>query len=539
MCNYDAFLSNGRCVEFNIKTNETCFTTLYKCTPVDKRDIDDVKSYLIRDFQKEFMKMVPDTSDFIEEFRVFVKTDDYGIIEYLVVNILINTALNPGLADYLDSMFLLDTYILTLWLFFEDKVQFIVQNDIHIIPSNDNDSEIYININGTIDKLDFIYRNRSSEPKCWEPQITQLHRLHVCPYVALNTNEISMHIADSYLYIHEDNSTSKEAIAVPKWEFNLTGMELHLCLDTFMKVFNYTMPSNYQTFNPSPKDTHIDTKQIVSLFCVCFSLVCLLLTIVTYLRFRVLHSQPGINNLLLCMFLLSAQTTYQFGAGQRSLPDIACSVVGAVCHFLWLAVIFSMNICSIHMFKIFKTGMKMCPSFSWRSTFWYVAYIFTTSAVCVSINLSVSFATDYNSGYGGRICYISSNVMQIITFIVPAAIALLSNIALFSYVVFKIMNINIASEKMNLERNYFVIYARLSTLTGVTWIFGFINLLIRHDILEYLFIVLNASQGVFIMIAFVLNKRVCSLCCTEPRNIASVQTDTESEYKSRTMSFDD
>ena len=86
-------------------------------------------------------------------------------------------------------------------------------------------------------------------------------------------------------------------------------------------------------------------------------------------------------------------------------------------------------------------------------------------------------------------------------------------------------------------------YARLSTLIGVTWIFGFINLLIRHDILEYLFIVLNASQGVFIMIAFVLNKRVCSLCCMEPKNIASVQTDTESdtesEYKSRTMSFDD
>ena len=129
--------------------------------------------------------------------------------------------------------------------------------------------------------------------------------------------------------------------------------------------------------------------------------------------------------------------------------------------------------------------------------------------------------------------------MQIITFIVPAVVALLSNIALFSYVVFKIMNINIASEKMNLERNYFVIYARLSTLTGVTWIFGFINLLIRHDILGYLFIVLNASQGVFIMIAFVLNKRVCSLCCTEPKNIASVQTDTESEFKSRTMSFDD
>ena len=51
-------------------------------------------------------------------------------------------------------------------------------------------------------------------------------------------------------------------------------------------------------------------------------------------------------------------------------------------------------------------------------------------------------------------------------------------------------------------------YARLSTLIGVTWIFGFINLLIRHDILEYLFIVLNASQG-----DFIIKQRGISLKC--------------------------
>lgn len=31
------------------------------------------------------------------------------------------------------------------------------------------------------------------------------------------------------------------------------------------------------------------------------------------------------------------------------------------------------------------------------------------------------------------------------------------------------------------------------------------------DVLEYLFIILNAGQGVFIMIAFVLNRRVLSV----------------------------
>ena len=505
MCSHGRDLENARCTGF-FKQNLTCFSTFYKCTPFDKYTIDHLNSFVKNDFKNELQEMIPHITYTMEEFRVLAKTDDDGFIEYLVVNIL-----NSGVYFSLDS--LLDTYILTLNLVFEFKLQFSVQIDLNILNHKTN-SEIYIN--GTIDKLDYIYRYHLNETNCSEQHITQLHRLHVCPYVALDTSGISMHLTNSYLFIHDENSTSKEASIVSKSEFIVTGTELHLCLDTFIKVFNYTMPYNNQFSNISTDDGHVDTKQLVSLFCVLFSLSSLLITIMTYLRFYELHTQPGINNLLLCVFLLLAQTTYQFGAGQRSLSDTVCSVIGVICHFLWLAVVFSMNICSIHMFKIFKKDIQMCPSFSWRSTIWYVAYICISSLVCVCINLSVSFATDFSSGYGGRICYISSNLMQIITFITPTAAVLLSNVALFSFVVFKIRNTSIASEQMNLARNYFIIYARLSTLTGVTWIFGFINLLIRLDIMEYLFIVFNASQGVFIMIAFVFNKRVFSLCCAKP-----------------------
>ena len=526
-------LHNGRCVGSHFKLNVTCISIFYKCTPLDKYYIDELNIYLRNDIENGFIEMIPDITQLIVEFRVFVKKDDGGIIEYLVVNILINTALGIGVSGSLDSLFLLDTYILTLNSAFENKLSFKVRINFNIL-SNNTDSEIYVN--GTINKLDLIHRSYLMGANCSEPQTTELHRLQVCPYVALNTSAISMHLTNRHLFIHDETSTSMEPRIISKWDFKVTGTELHLCLDTFIKMFNYTMPYSHQISNPSPNDTHVDAKQLVSLFCVCCSLFSLLITIMTYLRFRELHSQPGINNLLLCMFLLCAQTTYQFGAGQRSLSDIVCSVVGAICHFLWLTVIFSMNICSIHMFKIFRKDIQMQPTFSWRSTFWYIVYICTSSLIFVSINLSVSFAADNSSGYGGKICFISSNLMQIITFIIPSATALLSNIALFSFVVFKISNASIASEQMNIKRNYLIIYARLSTLTGVTWIFGFINLLVRHDVMEYLFIVFNASQGVFIMIAFVFNKRVCSLFCTEPKSIGSVHIDTD-EFKIKTITF--
>ena len=143
-----------------------------------------------------------------------------------------------------------------------------------------------------------------------------------------------------------------------------------------------------------------------------------------------------------------------------------------------------------------------------------LVYICSLSLLFVAVNIiaSLSKSTGQDVGYGGIICYISSWVMQIITFIVPSVLTILSNVVLFIYVMININKASIKSVGLKQERNYFEIYARLSTLTGFTWVVGFLLLLIQSDVLEYCFILFNASQGVFI-IAFVFNRRLWNACC--------------------------
>ena len=51
--------------------------------------------------------------------------------------------------------------------------------------------------------------------------------------------------------------------------------------------------------------------------------------------------------------------------------------------------------------------------------------------------------------------------------------------------------------------------------------FGFLQIFVRHNVLEYLFIIFNASQGFFIMVAFICNQRVCNLVLGKREPISS------------------
>ena len=204
---------------------------------------------------------------------------------------------------------------------------------------------------------------------------------------------------------------------------------------------------------------------------------------------------------------------YQFGAGQTSLPGWACTLIGAICHFLWLTAIFSMNACSIHIYLTFSKSRVLLSTFDYKNTFYHIAYIGVASLAFVSLNIIISLirSQGYNVGYGGNLCYLSSNLNQVLTFLVPLSILLVSNMLLFILVVYKINRA--AAVKAKKEKSFLLIYARLSSLTGITWIVGYLQLLLSHEVFEYLFILFNASQGIFIMIAFVMNKRVYLLFC--------------------------
>ena len=348
---------------------------------------------------------------------------------------------------------------------------------------------------------------------CSVEETFMVSKLYVCPFIQFHINDFPCKIENDFLICAEDATFNRTTKVLSKWEYEIHEETIDICLRDYEDIYLNMSISKSKTGVSSRKPFH--PKNIISLVCICFSIVCLLVTIVTYGRFSSLQSQPGINNMILSVFLLLAQSFYQFGSGQNSVSDWACSLIGGICHFLWLSVMFAMNNCCTQMFLIFKKHYLISPKYEVKQTVRNILYVTCSSLLFVFVNLIASLVVSngQNSGYGGRLCYLSSPIMQLITFVIPSALTLLVNGAMFSYVVYEIGKVGSATTMLNKERNYLQVYVRLSALTGLTWTFGFLQIVLKTEILEFIFIILNASQGVFIMVAFVLNKRVLLLYC--------------------------
>ena len=358
--------------------------------------------------------------------------------------------------------------------------------------------------------------------KCFNKTLVFTRKLIQCPFVQLKLAELDINITNGYLFFQEINTT------VFSWsEYKLNSDSVFLCLSDYKRIYANLPKRSIRTIEIPRFLNEVSLKNLLSLICVCMSIVCLLLTMGMLICIPEFHTHPGLNTLILCICLLVAQTVYQFGVGQANLPDWLCKMIGAVSHLSWLSVMFSMNVCSLDMFLIFRKLRVVRIDSPVRKVLQRVVYILTLSLLFLAINISVSLSISEGNdvGYGGTICYISSRNMQIVTFIVPSVLTIVTNIVLYIFVVFKIGKNSIRSAGLNQERNYFGIYARLSTLTGFTWIVGFALLLVQNEVLEYVFIILNASQGIFIMMAFVLNRRLLNQCMEK---ISALRSETRS-----------
>ncbi|GFO32005.1 G-protein coupled receptor mth [Plakobranchus ocellatus] len=62
------------------------------------------------------------------------------------------------------------------------------------------------------------------------------------------------------------------------------------------------------------------------------------------------------------------------------------------------------------------------------------------------------------------------------------------------------------------DRQNFLIYIKLSTITGAFWLVLILAEALDVDVLRFIAIVTNGLQGVFIFLSYVCNKRVLNLC---------------------------
>ena len=515
-------MSLGRCISSKKKENSEICSTRYffiKLTQVSPLKYITPSMLYQESFIENLERVISNVTREAQALhqRVFKKSFTImglRMIDFFILQIVINSTSFDG--DYLSFLYT-DIHGSSFELFPNTMYTAkLVMYDLRINESFSQAGILHIPAEMKAETLELNYVHFGYEtflPRDYTFCLKPIYKLLLCPFLEIQLSEITIDIINlqnDFLTIKGKLST----IVLNNWDFKLTEKGIVICVDDFIKANGdsemYLLTSAVDT---QPQTIH--PKQVLAFICVCFSICSLLVTVGIYLTFPKLQSQPGINNVILCVSLLLAQTFFQFGAGQTTLPKWSCAVIGAFCHFFWLTVMFSMNICSAEMYFVFRKLTKLTPRFRWLHTLRNVMYIVCASAFFVLINLVVSLVQSQgkDSGYGGSLCYLSSPIMQVFVFVLPSAITVVANIIFFSLVVLKIKSSCIDSANLNQERNYLAVYARLSSIVGLTWIFGFLQLLLNNEVIEYIFIVLNASQGVSIMIAFVVNKRTLSLYC--------------------------
>ncbi|KAH3800202.1 hypothetical protein DPMN_153832 [Dreissena polymorpha] len=330
-----------------------------------------------------------------------------------------------------------------------------------------------------------------------------------CPLVVLNSTEINP-IENNALRLKNGAMIDRKYVYYGKRR--LTNETFEVCWEMYKTSVN---GSKTRQTDRSTDRQPVTATGILSLACMIISVTCLLITLVTYFLFNELRTQPGINNMGLSISLIIAQVLFQFGKEQHAnVPSWTCELIGALVHFFWLLVIFWMNICCLHMFRAFTTmqASSFKQSYVWKTCV-YTVYTCVGSLLFVAINITVTVVNTSNVdvGYGKGKCYISMLEMVGYTFSLPVLLIILSNLAMFCIVIFKIKRNPTVQSSAESKRNYLTIFAKLSTLTGLSWIFGFIYTYTGLPVFVYLFIILSNGQGVFIFISFVCNKRVYSL----------------------------
>ncbi|KAK3087299.1 hypothetical protein FSP39_004377 [Pinctada imbricata] len=344
----------------------------------------------------------------------------------------------------------------------------------------------------------------------------------VC-YVHMSSPPITNASSDDFRTVHISNLLICVQTIFKKYEYRLDwdGLTLYLVnlgLKLYYEEFQI-LPNGMVTVCldrvltaiHTASATQISVLRVLTTVCVTVSVICLLLTLLTYALFPHLRTIPGKNNIVLIVTLLMAQIVLLIQPIVTEVESL-CIVIGSFSHYAWLCYFASLISCSVHMFRVF-TGLHLHYEDNANKTVAkYTAFTFGIPAIIVVSVLSITMATtDGQSwGYSTYNCFIKEKYVYISTFITPLVVACSCNLVCLIVTANKIRVVP-KIQKNKPDQVHFIVYLKLFVLTGMTWTFQIVDAFLMESVLTYISTFLNGCQGLLIFLTYVCNKRVLTL----------------------------
>ncbi|XP_070188500.1 uncharacterized protein [Littorina saxatilis] len=362
----------------------------------------------------------------------------------------------------------------------------------------------------------------------------------ICPYVKFSHNTFKLQAAG------DRGENIRLVLTAVEGAAEVTDLR-HTFLDEDSLYVCYDALKNLR--RPTRGSAELDWQYVLTMVMMPLSMLCLLLTLAVYCLLPSLRTQPGLNTMCTCTALLLAQLSLLVAVhaqGTTSRPW--CQVLGAVVHAAWLQVFCWTSICSVHMFRAFsaKTYGHGSLSSTSRCCSWQTACnigisvvvpVFITGVVAVARFVTTN---GRSVGYSAVSCYLESTVLVGVSMVLPASLLQLFNLTLFVLTVRRIhevMRLNPRSEDQQESQRHVHVCARLSLLTGITWLIAFVAEGLNVDWLQFVSILANGGQGVMILLSYAATRRIVAMVAVkvgwEPRERSSSSQSTNSTFQSR------
>ncbi|KAK7863093.1 hypothetical protein R5R35_004918 [Gryllus longicercus] len=283
-----------------------------------------------------------------------------------------------------------------------------------------------------------------------------------------------------------------------------------LCQCNHLTNFAVLMDVHATYLTPS----HQMALQIITYIGCIISVVCLVLTIVTFQLFQGLKSDRTTIHKNLCVCLLVAEILFLAGIGQTE-NQMVCGVVAVLLHFFFLCAFawmflegFQLYVMLIEVFEAEKSRIR-----------WYYMFAYGAPLIIVAVSCIVDLPS-----YGTeRYCWLRADNFFIFSFVGPVIAVILANLVFLSMAIYMMCRHANASASMKSKEHSRLASAsgkeenalqnRLQShlawlrgaivlvfLLGLTWTFGLLYLNEESVIMAYIFTVLNSLQGLFIFV---------------------------------------
>ena len=316
---------------------------------------------------------------------------------------------------------------------------------------------------------------------------------------------------------------------------------------------NYTRTRNQTTTNHFQYPIAFG---ILIYICLIVDFVSGLLFLLTFLLFKELRTFFSKLMVNFMVSIILGDTIFVIGGPSFALLNLPplCTAVGIILHYVFLCRFGWMTVMGSELVRSFYNIKKLNKGAveNWKLLSLYMLVGWLSPLVIVIPTIIVNFTVDNSVNYGvGNICWINGVIALIVTFAVPVGVSIVYNTIAFIAVIIVVSYIK---NQPMLSSTYPKEYRKqlwkdvrfafaVFTLTGLSWIFGFLALLYHDGHLElswawYLFTIFSSTQALAVSVAFLFTKKVFRLyrsllCCKSKTKDSKVNTASKPHMCSR------